>query len=136
MADNPRWLYAYPTVEFLGGSRTRDVMAVGYATTPHGVPFEVRLRKPDYLAGDALAAALAPQTIIETLFQFEPVADVDWSTVSSPRGALRDEVTIYVTSTSGESQDTLSVPVTELGPKLHEPQINALRAQLDKQEGA
>lgn len=136
MADQAQFRYAYPTVEFLGGGKSRDVMAVGYVSVQHGVAFEVRVPKSIYTQpGIARAVSAAPQTIIETLYGFPGVDTVEWNTTQAPSGALRDAVTIYVTSTSGDSSDTITTPIAELGPDLDSKKIAALRAKLDAVEG-
>lgn len=136
MADTFEFRYAYPTIEFLGGSKRRDVMVVGYVTKPGGYPFEIRIPKALYLDGQGSAAALGMATILETIAGLPGVADVDFGQEQAAGGALRDVVTIYVASTSGDSDASLTVPIVQLGPKLHGPQILALRAQLDKAEAA
>ena len=39
MAETFTVVTQYPTVEYLGGTQTRDVVAVGYTTKPSGIYF-------------------------------------------------------------------------------------------------
>lgn len=134
MADTFKVRGTYPVTETLGGTKTRNMVAVGAVTVPHGVYFEVRVPQADYTASLTAAALLGPASIYEDLFDIPGVVDVAWSQGATASGQLQDLVTVVVSSTSGDSSDELTVPFVQLGPQLHKPQIAALRAQLDATE--
>jgi hypothetical protein len=125
----------YPTTEFLGGTQTRDVVAVGIQTIPHGIYTEVRIPQAAYDSHLVAAAALGAASIFEYLASIPNVVGVQWYQQPQPNGELADAVTITVASSSGDSTANLNVLVSALGPKEHEPQIEALSAQLDAAEG-
>lgn len=131
MAAQFKVVAQYPTVEFLGGTQTRDVNAVGAVTIPSGVYFEVRVPATSYGATLVNAALSGPASDYEELATYQNVAGVEWSQGTTTSGYLIDNVTITVQSTSGDSTAQITVPFSDLGPKLHEPQIDALNKQLD-----
>ena len=134
MADNFKVVTQYPTIEFLGGSQSQSVMAVGYVSKPNGVYFEQRIARSIYAPSIVKAVGESYATIFETLFTVPGVSGVEWSQAQIASGALEDQVTIYVSSTSGNSTSSLTVAIAALGPKLHASQIAALRKQLDEAE--
>ena len=50
MADTFSVVTQYPTVEYLGGTQTRDVIAVVYTLKLSGLYFEARIPAADYTA--------------------------------------------------------------------------------------
>jgi hypothetical protein len=124
----------YPTLEFLGGTRTQQVMTVGIQTKPSGIYVEFRLPKLIYDDQHVNAAAIGWATIFETIATEDWVGGVEWAQRPTAGGQLQDVAVITVVSSSGNSSDTLTVPVTQLGPKLHQPQITALHEKLDSAE--
>lgn len=136
MADTYSIVTQYPTVEFIGGTQTQDVSAVGILTKPHGVYAEFRVPQAGMTASIVNAAALGYADIYETLFTIPGVVGVAWSQQANAVNVLQDVVTITVASTSGNSTATLSVPLVDLGPQLHKPQIAALRKTLNEIEAS
>ena len=134
MAETFTVVGQYPTVEFLGGIKTRNVIAVGAVTVPHGVYFEVRVSQSTYGATLVAAALLGPASIYEDLYGITGVIGVEWGQGVTAGGELQDVVTITVSSTSGNSTAQLTVPFSQLGPQLHAPQIAALVHELDATE--
>jgi hypothetical protein len=124
----------YPTLEFLGGTRTQQVMTVGIQTKPSGIYVEFRLPKLIYDDQHVNAAAIGWATIFETVVKEDWVGGVEWAQQPTASGQLQDVAVITVVSSSGNSSDTMTVPVTQLGPKLHQPQITALHDKLDATE--
>lgn len=134
MAATYSVLYQYPTVEFLGGTMTRDVMSVGYQTKPHGVVFEVRIPKNDYTAAQVASMGIGYSGEIESVFTHPGVTDATWAQVSNAGGFLIDEIVLTVESSSGNSSATLVVPFAEMAPETLAPKVAALRETLDDAE--
>jgi hypothetical protein len=123
------------TVEYIGGTNTQRVVAVGLVTNAHQVYAEARVPQNIYSANIAKAAAQAPASIIETLFSLTGVVGVQWGQDVNPSGMLVDTVLITVGSDSGLSTGTLGpLVMSQLGPQLHNAQIQALRQQLNAAE--
>lgn len=136
MADTFDVETSYDDVEFLGGSRTQDVLVTGIRTKPHGIYIEVRVSKALFEKDGAQivnAAALGWATIFETLVVQPHVAGVAWGQESAG-GQLQDVAVITVASSSGDSSSVLTIPVTALGPKLGATPIAKLSKQLDAVE--
>lgn len=134
MADTYDVLYQYPTVEFLGGTKTRDVMAVGYQTKPHGVVFEARIPRNIYSAKEVNSEGIGYSGEIESVFQQPGVADATWAQTANAAGFLIDELVLTVESTSGDSSAQLTVPFSQMAPETLAPKVKALRAELDAAE--
>lgn len=124
----------YPTVEYLGGTQTQQVVAVGASTIPHGIYFEVRIPQSIYATDIVKATVEGTVPIYETLAGFANVTGVAWSQVPTAAGELADQVTITVSSTSGNSAGQLTYLVLDLGSGLHETEIEALHNELDATE--
>lgn len=125
-----------PTVEFIGGTQTQDVVVVGFVTNAHGIYAEARVIQSVYSATVARAAALSIATIVETIANLPNVAGVQWGQSTNTSGLLIDQVTITVASDSGNSSANLApIAITALGADLHQPQIEALAKQLTAAEG-
>ena len=124
-----------PGTEFLGGTQTRPVVVIEAQSTPSAIYFEVLVPQKGYVANLARAAALGYADIYETAAALPNVAGVFWSQGPNAAGELEDLITFTVSSTSGNSEAQLTVPILQLGPQLHEPQIEALHAELDATEG-
>ena len=135
MADGYDVLYQYPTVEFLGGSQTRDVVAVGYQTKPHGVVFEARIPRNIYSAKEVNSEGIGYSGEIESVFTHPGVTDATWRQVANAAGFLIDELDLIVTSASGNSAATLTVPFSRMAPETLAPLVSHLRDQLDAAEG-
>lgn len=125
-----------PTVEYIGGTKTQNVIAVGFTTNAHGVYAEARVGASVYDAHAARAAAIGVATIIETLFTIPGVSGVVWGQATNDSGLLVDQATIFVSSDSENSTGQIGpLAISQLGPQLHTPQISALREQLNAAEG-
>lgn len=127
-------LYQYPTVEFLGGTQTRDVMAVGYQTKPHGVVFEARIPRNIYSAHEVNSEGIGYSGEIESVFTHPGVVDATWAQAANSAGFLIDELVLNVESTSGNSSATLTVPFSRMAPETLAPLVAHLRDQLDAAE--
>jgi len=126
----------YPTVEFLGGTQTRDVMAVGVRTNDHNVYFEFRLPKASYTADNVKADANGFTIVYELLFDIPGVTDVEWSQQPTPAGQLQDHVTVYFASSSGNSSSFLDFPYSRFTQDIIAAAVTAARAELDAAEAA
>jgi hypothetical protein len=134
MADTFTILTQRPTLISQGGNKSVAGVEVGMATHPSGIYVEFDVAEKGYSAQIVNAAALGWASIYETVAGLPNVAGVGWGQVQNTAGNLDTVVVITVTSTSGNSLAQLTVPVTQLGPKLHQAQINALHTQLDDAE--
>lgn len=134
MADDFEVRVQYPTVEFLGGSQTRDVMAVGYVTKPSGIYFEARLPRNLYDAALVHSYGLGYTGTIEQVAAIPGIDGMTWQQAQQRDGTLLDQMVIYVTSSSGNSSGSFVQPFGTLGPKWVTPKVKALRAQLDAAE--
>lgn len=124
----------YPGIDVLGGTQTQDVVFVGINTIPNGTYIEFPVPQSVYSSGVVNAAAIGWATIIETVWTEEWVAGVQWTQVVNAANQLVSSVVITVTSSSGNSAGQLTVAISQLGPKLHQPQITALHDELDASE--
>lgn len=117
MATNYEPLGSYAILEFLGGTATRPVTAFRLRTVPHGVYAEMRVVTALVPDVDINAAREDFALAFENLFGNPGVADVSWGQEQTPSGQLSDQLTIYVSSTSGNSSTELSFPYTLWQPQ-------------------
>lgn len=136
MADTYDVITQYETVEFLGGTQTRPVIAVGVRTHEHGVYFEFRLPKADYNAANVKNDANGFTIVYELLFEIPGVSDVEWTQEPTSAGQLQDHVIVYVVSTSGNSSASLDVPYSQFTQDIIAGKVEKLRGQLDAAENA
>lgn len=113
MANTYTVVSQYETVEFLGGTQTRPVIAVGVRTAVHGVYFEFRLLKADYNSANVKADANGFTIVYELLFTIPGVTDVEWTQEPTNAGQLQDHVVVYFTSTSGNSSASIDFPYSQ-----------------------
>ena len=125
-----------PNTQYIGGTTTVAGMSVGFVTKPNGVYAEVFVPNTDYNTGEVNAAVMGMALIMEELFSFDDASGVAWSQRVNDSNLLVDQVTIYVESDSGNSTGSLTVDVVNLGPQLHKPQLDALKATLNATEAA
>lgn len=134
MADAYTVTTQYETVEFLGGTQTRPVMAVGVRTNVHGVYFEFRLPKPAYNTANVRNNANGYTVIFEDLFKIPGVTDVEWSQEPTNAGQLQDHVIVYFTSTSGASSTSIDFPYSEFTQDYIAARVGFARSALDAAE--
>src|SRR6185437_8432385 len=113
MADTYTIETQYETVEFLGGTQTRPVIAVGVRTNVHAVYFEFRVPKADYNSSVVNQDANGFTIVYEDLFQIPGVTDVEWAQEPTQAGQLSDHVIVYFTSTSGNSSASIDFPYSQ-----------------------
>lgn len=113
MANEYDVVTQYETVEYLGGTQTRPVIAVGARTRVHGVYFEFRLAKGDYNSANVRNSANGYTIVYEDLFKIPGVTDVEWTQEPTQAGQLEDHVVVYFTSTSGNSSASIDFPYSQ-----------------------
>lgn len=133
---------SWHTSEVSGGTTITPVQEFAIITKPSGVYFQFRrpetqLAKLSASARAALVASVADQlsTRIEAVRQHDNVIDVGYSQPTSPTGQLLDKLTIYVESSSGQSQGQFAIPMANVGPSQFGAIANEVDA-LDAVEGA
>jgi hypothetical protein len=131
-----------PDVEFLGGTQVRDVLVLSAWTVPHDVYFEARYPASGYKVADVKSAALGYSLVYEDLYKITGVDEVAWTQIETTSGMLQDGVILYVSSTSGLSSDTVTVPYSQLSQNVAgtgfpsvTTRVKTLRAKLDSLEG-
>ena len=124
----------YPTVEFLGGTQTRDVTAVGIVTIPHNIYTEFRIPDSIYNATQVKDYATAYSIALEALFAVHGVIGVSWGQGPAASGELLDLYTVFVQSDSGNSTGSVTFDNTKFGPATYDPLIAAEVAKLNEVE--
>ena len=124
----------YETVEFLGGTQTRPVMAVGVRTNVHGVYFEFRLPKSTYTTANVQNDANGFTIVYEDLFKIAGVTDVEWTQEPTQGGQLEDHVVVYFTSTSGNSSTSIDFPYSQFTQDYIAARVDFARQALDAAE--
>jgi hypothetical protein len=135
VADTYEVRVQYPTVEFLGGSQTRDVMAVGYVTKPSLIYFEARIPRSQYSAQQVKNYGIGYSGTIESVAAVDGVAGMQWVQSQQPDGTLLDQMVIFVSSSSGNSSASFTQPFGSLTAEFVAPKVSKLRGQLDAAEG-
>lgn len=126
----------YPTLEFLGGTQTQDVMAVGYRTVAHNVYFEVRIPRKLYSAEIVRSYGTGYTGTVEQYFSIDNVIGAEWTQTPTAAGELQDNIVYTVASDSGNSTGQVTVSFAKLSQPSVETQINHLIAQLNDAEGS
>lgn len=134
MADTYDVVTQYETVEFLGGTQTRPVIAVGVRTKVHGVYFEFRVLKSEYNSGVVRSNARGFTIIYELLFTIPGVNDVEWTQEPTQGGQLADHVIVYFASTSGNSSGSVDIPYSQFTQDYVAARVGHARAALDAAE--
>jgi len=108
-------LTQYPTTEFLGGTQTRDVTAVGILTNGHGVYIEFRIPDSLYSTTQVKDYSIGYTGTVEQEFLLPGVVGVSWSQEPNAQDDLVDMIEVTVQSTSGNSQGRVSFPLSQIG---------------------
>ena len=135
MAETFTVVTQYPTLEFIGGTQTQDVMAIGYRTVAHGVYFEVRIPRKGYTPSNVNSTGIGYTGTIEAAFQNGNVIGGEWTQTPTAAGELVDNIVYTVASDSGNSTAQLVVPYSQLAPALYDPKLAALAQALNDSEG-
>ena len=137
MAATYKILGTRPGTAFLGGTLTQAVVIGECQSLPNQVYFEVNVPQLNYQASLIRAAALGYADIFETILTLNNVGGVFWSQGEGKNGELQDMANILVTSASGNSAAYLSpIAITDLGPQLHQSEIDALSTELTDTENS
>jgi len=134
MAETFTVVTQYPTLEFIGGTQTQDVMAVGYRTVAHNVYFEVRIPRKGYTPENVNSTGIGYTGTIEEAFKNQNVIGAEWAQTPTAAGDLVDNIVYTVSSDSGNSTAQLVVPFRQLAPSLYDPKIAALVKSLNAAE--
>lgn len=126
----------YPTVEFLGGTQTRDVVAVGIVTRGHQVYVEFNIPRNIYNAQAVKNYATGYTGSVEQFFEVPHITGVVWSQEPNASGNLIPTLTFTVSSTSGLSAATFSVPLASATDTLVKARAAALHKELDSSEAS
>lgn len=123
MAANYTVQGSWHTSEVSGGTTITPVQEFAILTKPSSVYFQFRrpetqLAKLDPAGRAALVASVADQLAvrIEKVATHDNVIGVSYSQPTNVTGMLVDTITVYVESTSGQSQGQFSVPMANIGP--------------------
>ena len=136
MAETYQIITQYPDVDTSGGVLAKDVMVVGTVTGGHGVYFERCYPRADFNEANAQADAQGFTIIFELLFNIAGVDVVTWGQQLNSANQLEDFVTVYYTSTSGESSNFVAVPFRRFTQDYIAAQVKKGRAVLDANEAA
>lgn len=136
MADNYTVVGQRQVTEFLGGSQTRQSIAVGITTKPSNIYLEFRLARADYTAANVAKDANGYAIIVEMAAGIEGVAGMEWIEDPTPAGFLVDSFVITVVSTSGDSTAQFTEPYANFTQGDIAGKVKALRAELDAAEGS
>lgn len=136
MADTYTVVTQYPTLEFLGGTQTQDVMAVGYRTAAHQVYFEVRIPRSVYNAQQVKDYGIAFSATVESVFINANVIGAEWTQTPTPAGELADNIVATVQSDSGNSTAQYVIPFSQLAPAFFTQPLENLIATLNDAEAA
>jgi hypothetical protein len=136
MAANYQIVVQRPDVETLGGTLVRDVIVVGTITEAHQVYFERRYPRAQFTEQIAQDDANGFTIVFEDLFSIAGVDAVTWGEQLNAANELSDFVTVYYTSTSGDSSNYVVVPFRVLTQDYVAKHVKAGRAVLDANEAA
>lgn len=126
----------YPDVDTSGGVVARDVMAVVTRTDAHGVEFVRRYPRAQFSESIAQADALGFTIVFEELFKIPGVDAVVFGERQNAANQLEDYITVYYTSTSGDSSNFVEIPFRRLTQNFVAARVSAGRAILDANEAA
>lgn len=136
MASDWSIIAQYPDVDSDGGSVARDVMVVGTLTAAHQVYFERRYPRAAFSESIAQSDANGFTIVFEDLFKIAGVEAVTWGQKLNAANQLIDFVTVYYTSSSGDSSNFVEVPFSKLTQNFVATQVKNGRAILDANENA
>jgi hypothetical protein len=135
MAETFEVVTQYPTLEFLGGTQTQDVMAIGYRSKATGVYWEVRIPRKTYTAANVNSTGIGYTGTIDAVMAAPGVIGGEWTQTPTSSGELQDNLVLTVSSDSGNSTAQLVVPFAGLAPSLTDPKVAALVKTLNDSEG-
>jgi len=125
----------YPTLEFLGGTQTQDVIACGYRTVAHGVYFEIRIPRKGFEQANVRGNGEVFAASIEDAFANPNVIGAEWQQLPNSAGELLDYINYTVSSDSGNSTAQIAFTYAQLAPGIYDAPITALANTLTGNEG-
>lgn len=135
MAETYTLLGSLETVQFLGGTQTKDIVQVSAQTEPHGIYFEVPIPRVDYDAATVDAICTVTSANLEPAFEFPGVTDLEWIQTPLQSGYLKAQVIVYVSSDDGSSTGSFTVDFGVAGSGVNtgtvQTQAGKLQAQLN-----
>jgi hypothetical protein len=121
----------YPDVETNGGQVARDIMRVGVETKVHGVYFELTYPRKGFTEAIVKPNAAGFTLQFENLFDIDGVEAVVWGEQLNAANQIEQTVTVFYTSTSGDSDNFVLVPFRQFTQTHVETLVAAGRKQLD-----
>jgi hypothetical protein len=135
MAANYTFLNQWPSSALIGGNNVVPTTEFAYQTEPDTIYFQFRRPQSQLVklaAADraALANSIADQlaTRIEAVYNEANVSDIAYSQGQTAAGQITDLMTIYITTDSGDSQGTVTIPMANIGPGAYTD--NAIQTEL------
>lgn len=135
MASTYTIVTQYPDVETSGGQTARDIMRVGVQTNGHGVYFELTYPRKGFTEASVKNNAAGFTSLFEALFDIDGVEAVTWGERLNAANQIEQTVTVFYTSTSGDSDDFVVVPYRTFTQPNVETLVADGRAKLDAIEG-
>lgn len=136
MAQDWTIVTQYPDVETNGGKVARDVMIVGTETKAHGVYFELSYPQKGFTAKTPQSNSAGYTIILEALFEIPGVEAVTTGERLNAANQLEKILTVYYTSTSGDSENFVTVPFSKFTQEHIAGLVDSGRAVLDANEEA
>lgn len=136
MAETWKIVTQYPDVETNGGQVARDVMVVGTLTTAHNVYFEFSYALKGFSKTTPLVNSRGYTLLLEDLFTIDGVEAVTTGDKLNAANQLEKILTVYFTSTSGDSDNFVTLPFSTWTKQHVEDLVAAGRAILDANEAA
>lgn len=122
------------TVEYLGGTQSRQVAVCAVRTAPSLVYFEFRIPRSGFTAAIARQEAEGYGALVESILTGPNVSGIEWWQNANDSGYLVDMGTIFVRSNSGNSGLSFDVPWGLVHPEYVDGPISDLVAQLNAAE--
>lgn len=121
---------------FLGGTQTTEVVRVGATSTANGTYIEFTIPKKIYSAAQLNAYALGFIATVDAMWTIPNVVGVSWGQVPTASGELDQALTIYASSSSGNSTLSVTVAPALWSKERTAPLVAALVTQMDNAEAA
>lgn len=122
------------TVEYLGGTQSRQVAVCAVRTAPSLVYFEFRIPRASFTSAIARQEAEGYGAQVESVLTNPHVSGLEWWQNANDSGFLVDMATIFVRSTSGNSGLSFDVPWGHVFVEALSDPIATLAGQLDAAE--
>jgi len=124
----------YPDTEYLGGTQTRPVTAVGYRTIPYNIYFESRIPDASYNQTEVDNTGKVNSEPLIAVRALTNVTDVEWTQVTRPSGYVEDEIIVYYRTPTGNSEGSLITPFTGISAAVVQPLVDEAVSDLTASE--